>query len=502
MRRSPTPSATSAQTFTPSTSRYLLHVLPPSHLPHDPIRLSNPDTLHPPHASGYHPQFRRGVLVPVYPTLPTQLAAIAREYALPSTLGMVLYLITTSPELGKGAGPEVDEPGPRISEDIWRHIWTRVLRSEKEDSLPSAPRPLGLGIGLANQSAPTLLQNVTQTQSPIQMTHHWAGHPIGHGLGSSPSSASNSAFSSQSELDPPESISSLPDPHADDLALPGLHSPALVPILAKVEFDVDRRKAGWYSTWVRSRQVSQAKRAGSRARGRRGTGGSDVSVAEGEGDEERNGPINLRLVKRMEKHAIPSFLRSEETFEDDEDEYMRLPDTESPGEMEDEDVTARLNGDGDPLADVFGTDAETWVDLRASVDPGTRRRRNPNVVELALDGAALGELDDEDGMGLDGEDDIRDVEELWRRKNRPSLMLSINGRRGVPPPLNLEPSLRGSSNVVVTVCIHFQIFDDMLKMSFAGCFSGLGNRSVYLARQKSRGREARWCDIRRAGPGS
>ena len=76
---------------------------------------------------------------------------------------------------------------------------------------------------------------------------------------------------------------------------------------------------------------------------------------------------------------------------------------------EDEDGTARArmrtNGDGDPLADVFGTDAETWVDLRASVDPGKRRRRNPNpnpnVVELALDGAALGELDDED---VDDED--------------------------------------------------------------------------------------------------
>lgn len=100
-RRSPTPSAASggAPTPTASTSKYLLHVIPPEHLPHD-ISDDHDLTPLPSAASGYHTQFRRGVMVPVYSTLHSQLSAIAREYALPSTLGMVLYLITNMPSPG------------------------------------------------------------------------------------------------------------------------------------------------------------------------------------------------------------------------------------------------------------------------------------------------------------------------------------------------------------------------------------------------------------------
>ncbi|EPT03442.1 hypothetical protein FOMPIDRAFT_160629, partial [Fomitopsis schrenkii] len=75
-RRSPTPSAASAQTFTstPSSSKYLIHVIPPPHLPHDYDGADEADILPPPAgASGYHTQFRRGVLVPVYSTLSSQL---------------------------------------------------------------------------------------------------------------------------------------------------------------------------------------------------------------------------------------------------------------------------------------------------------------------------------------------------------------------------------------------------------------------------------------------
>lgn len=440
--------------------------------------------------------------MPVYPTLPTQLAAIAREYALPSTIGIVLYLITTSSSStsGKGFNGETDEPGPRISEEIWKHIWLRVLRSEKDEALSPVPRPLGLGMGLANQSAPTLLSDLAP--SPIQMNPDRVGTPNGTGQGSSPSSTSHSAFSSQSELDPPESISSVPDPHADDLPLPGLNSPALVPILAKVEFDIDRRKAGWYSTWVRSRRINHAKRTGSRAGRRRGTDTSDMSGAEMEGEVERNAPINLRLVRRMEKHAGPAFLRTEGMSDEDEDEWMQLPDSDSPEGMED--ATERMNGDGDPLADVFGSDAETWADFRTSTDPGMRRKRakNPNMVDLALDGAALGELDEveERERGMDDDDDIREVEELWENRNRPSLTLTINGdvnelsspataatiRKNAPPPLHLEPSLKASSNVIVTVGLHYWLGNCILKIHFKGASpDSATSQSQYSMRGRS-----------------
>ena len=67
---------------------------------------------------------------------------------------------------------------------------------------------------------------------------------------------------------------------AASLPLPGLDSPSLVPVLAKVEFDIDRRNAGWYKARVRSRRITHAKRAESRASGR------SRSISEGgEGEE-------------------------------------------------------------------------------------------------------------------------------------------------------------------------------------------------------------------------
>lgn len=85
-----------------TTSRSLLHVIPPSSLD----------------------SFRRGTLVPLLSTLQAQLAAIAREYALPTTAGLILYLIID------------DIPGPSISDHIWKLLWSRVLFSERSPSLP------------------------------------------------------------------------------------------------------------------------------------------------------------------------------------------------------------------------------------------------------------------------------------------------------------------------------------------------------------------------------
>ncbi|TCD62631.1 hypothetical protein EIP91_006615 [Steccherinum ochraceum] len=468
VRRSPTPSATSAQTHTPSSSsysRYLLHVLPPEHLPHEFTDYDDL-SLAPPSASGYHTQFRRGVMVPVYPTLQTQMGAIAREYALPSTLGMVLYLVTSTP----GAD---DEPGPRISEDIWKHIWTRVLRAEKEELTPSGPRPLGLGFSVPGQSSPGLLQDIAANghqlksiiPSPVRADTSQSVTP-------SPSTPSNSAYSSQSELETPESASSVAasgDLDAGALTLPGLSSPSLIPILAKVEFDIDRRKAGWYDRWVRSRKVQHAKRAESRAEMRsRSRMGSQSEVGDGVEEESQAGsrraPIDLELLGRInaDGSSVPSFLLTRDKQAEDvgadedavvEADYEQLAD--SPVEEAEEDVTS---GNGDPLADVFGTDAETWAEVHAEsqVQRASLRNSNPNAVDLALDAAALSSLPDdleEDDEG-DESDAEGEVTQLLNAMNRPSLSLDIPSslpsdfdpstataetiKRHVPPPLKLD----------------------------------------------------------------
>ncbi|GAA5897256.1 hypothetical protein JCM6882_001828 [Rhodosporidiobolus microsporus] len=130
-------SATSpAQGAMGSSSRFLLTVVPPSHLPHDP---PHPRTN--PLCSGYGPpeHFRRGILVPLYPTLSAQLAAISREYGLPSTGGLVLYLLSASDPYSQGPLPGAagfaGEGGPRINEAAWNLLWAQLFAAEEEEMM-------------------------------------------------------------------------------------------------------------------------------------------------------------------------------------------------------------------------------------------------------------------------------------------------------------------------------------------------------------------------------
>ena len=236
------------------------------------------------------------------------------------------------------------------------------------------------------------------------------------------------------------SVSAGPDGAPDELPLPGLRSPALIPILAKVEFDIDRRKAGWYEPWLRSRRT---KRPESRKRSLSRTEGEPSSA-----DGERRAPFDLALVERMQDDR-PAFLRERDAAA--AEGYAQLQDDAE--DVEDESVPG-----GDPLADVFGTDEETWADMQAN---RARRPADPNVVELALDAADLSALpddpeDDDRAPAGDNHDDNdeEEVTELWNSRNRPALVVSIPsppsagkrrsspttagaGKKAPPPPLNL-----------------------------------------------------------------
>ncbi|KAM0753480.1 hypothetical protein T439DRAFT_377674 [Meredithblackwellia eburnea MCA 4105] len=113
------------------SSQFLLTVIPPTHLPHDP---PHPRTSQA--CSGYGPPeyFRRGTLIPLYPTLSLQLAAIAREYGLPSTGGLVLYLLSVTDPSFASSGL-AGEGGPRISEEAWQLLWGRLFDAEREERL-------------------------------------------------------------------------------------------------------------------------------------------------------------------------------------------------------------------------------------------------------------------------------------------------------------------------------------------------------------------------------
>lgn len=440
-RRSPTPSVASATQTTshslPSTfrSKFLLHVVPPSHIPHDSDSSDGFDlTPPPPTASGYHTQFKRGTLVPLLPTLQSQLSAIAKEYALPSTAGMILYLVSSAPNPSPEADwTEPDGPGPRLSDDIWKHLWTRVANFEIEtftqEFLPSSGtlRPLISPGRVTPQSFTSPLTPTSSSASSNPLTH------------------SASSEISLSETNSPDT-SLPPDSRAATLDLPGLASSSVIPILAKVEFDIDKRKAAWYGPWIRSRKLNHQKRD---QRSRTRSGSSTAPTAEGdsgpggEAEVPKVAPLPLRLVDRQ---AIPRFLLSadEEQGDAQEAEYMLSESPLSHEDVEPEDmVNSSAASDGDPLADVFETDGDAWAD----------RETNLSVVQLeqSLSGQAKVNVIDEE-----------EVEALRDLQERPTLSLDIASpplnstghssptttstetagpfRKAAPPPLTLMPN--------------------------------------------------------------
>ncbi|KAG5645349.1 hypothetical protein DXG03_006411 [Asterophora parasitica] len=512
-RRSPTPS-TPGSNFTPyssTISKYLLHVIPPLHLPHDTD--NDPDMTPPPsNASGYHTQFRRGTLVPVHSSLQSQLGAIAKEYALPSTAGLILYLVSSakapqsrSPTPSFGLqDDDMDEPGPRLSEDIWKHLWTRVLKTEQRDDTltPSVSKhPLGMTLGA--QSTPYLpqesngqplrpfLSSVTDS-TPNPITGHFPPSPTTPSTISDARSNTKSAPpSSSSNYDPetPDTSSAAPsvlDPEtrANSLDLPGLMSSSIIPILAKVEFDIDKRRAPWFEPWLRSRRMNHAKRAASRNGERKG---SLAAASDENSDSSKEPSRHIDLLTGIRKHTgspVSLVLSPAEEKSDpvpevlepipipDPAEYEQLPEQEeeewsgSDDEFDDENLesTARVTTmtralavNKDPLADVFGTDAETWEELQSFSRRASRQQTNPNVVALALNAAdvtALPSPTRSEYSYLGKEED--EVQALLDQMSRPNLSVSIpssptsSNKKHVPPPLVLVPgALQSDQDLMV-----------------------------------------------------
>ncbi|KAF7307403.1 hypothetical protein MIND_00534500 [Mycena indigotica] len=401
-RRSPTPSTATSFAFA-SSSKYLLHVIPPVNLPHDSDAFDSDLTPPPSTASGYHTHFRRGTLVPFHPTLQSQLGAIAKEYALPSTTGLVLYLVSQSSEKPKQYPEEDEPPGPRLSEEVWRHLWARVAKSESRDE-GLAPPLLGLGLGVAGRSSPYLHQS-SAYPLPLISTNGTVGSSALHPQPTYPFTPSPTTPSSTSDIPrfntksaPPSSSSrSISDAdgdgeaetpatsRADSLDLPGLGNDSLIPILAKVEFDIDRRRAGWYDPWVRSRRMNHAKRARTTSETGAGSSADDA--------ERRTAPLPFKL--KGKRNSIPDSLAAARA--------RYLPFSESPQSM----------NESDSDADDEDTDAR-----------GGPRPHNPHLEGEHSDDSEFVEMIGRPNLGVD----------IPAMSNRSS----PSRRRGPPTPLILH----------------------------------------------------------------
>ncbi|CAE6469524.1 unnamed protein product [Rhizoctonia solani] len=276
-------SASSISTFpvvaTPSQpTRFLLHVYPPPHMPSvHPFASRSP----PP---GYHSQFRRGTLVALHASLPGQLSAIAKEYGLPSTSGMCVYLLGADYEPPEEEDEDVppqrgDERalGPRIGEEPWKMLWAALLKADRDEmmrsynpnevnSVTGSPAsglaPLGAeeypppeGPMLSHKSSvSSFAPRPLKTVAAIKDKDSFKSIPFG---ATSPSGTASTVLSRNPSLATTQSRTSSPTTTVSSSKINIM--PAL-PIVGKIEFDIDMRRAPWYETFCNRAHQQMAQR--------------------------------------------------------------------------------------------------------------------------------------------------------------------------------------------------------------------------------------------------
>jgi len=186
--------------------------------------------------------------------------------------------------------------------------------------------------------------------------------------------------------------------------------------------------------------------------------------------ETRKAPLDLMLVSRMQSASpSPSFALSVTGSEQEPqtEGYGLLsesPDNidsdDSDSEQDDLDLesTARVTTTAteDPLNEVFGTDADTWADLRQTSQ--RRGSKDPRIVDLALNAADLADESfdddyDDDILGQKEENEVRDLLDAMSLPRSSGTVSSpppfhdqvqppTNApatKKHIPPPLVLQP---------------------------------------------------------------
>ncbi|KIJ70530.1 hypothetical protein HYDPIDRAFT_23631 [Hydnomerulius pinastri MD-312] len=96
------------------SSRNLVVVIPPPDFPLDQGQLGNVLSMGPRH------RLSQGILMPLFPSMYSQLNAIAREYNFPSTVGLCLYFHITENGITMT---------PRISDDSWQYLFGHLFEA-------------------------------------------------------------------------------------------------------------------------------------------------------------------------------------------------------------------------------------------------------------------------------------------------------------------------------------------------------------------------------------
>ncbi|PWN45667.1 hypothetical protein IE81DRAFT_164897 [Ceraceosorus guamensis] len=253
----------------PHSPIYFITAVPPLELPTDPPHPRNLSI------AGSASHRRRGVLLPLYPTLGGQLYAIARECGLPSIGGLAVFLCDD----GEG------NLGPRIGEAAWASLWSRYFEEESSpdeafgrhhaarghDRMPSELS--GQSHSASSRSREEYGSNVESDEfdrsvlkraSPAQPRHVSSEYPLtahedGYGLTQARREARNSSRRSVSRT-------SQASRNRSEV------QSGRLPIVGRIEWMVEEHKAPWWPQYLdgaEKRPLASAKSSTSAVGGRR-----------------------------------------------------------------------------------------------------------------------------------------------------------------------------------------------------------------------------------------
>lgn len=295
-------------------SQNLVAVVPPA------ILLPSDPALDPAEQRERLRRFRRGRLLPLQPTLGAMLMVIAREFGLPSTLGVNVYLgpnggAVREELLGTGSqssasGSDEDDPGPLITTHTWLSLFAHASRSSSPATTPSttprkpkAPRS-AFGVSSPLSASPLASVGDSLARAATPGTHNRRG-PISASMDEPSPFRTSQGSSSASSF----------SPHT-----PGSFAPSTflqMPVFGTIEFEVDPEEALWLPSWLKAggpirRRAASDTMADQPALKERHLGFNNI--ANGTANGAANGIRNLTLVERL-KDDRPKFLRDMEERE-------------------------------------------------------------------------------------------------------------------------------------------------------------------------------------------
>ncbi|WWC73478.1 uncharacterized protein I206_107448 [Kwoniella pini CBS 10737] len=308
------------------SSPFLLSVIPPlCLLPPSKADLS-PETIH-----RRHKKWRRGKLLPLQPTLGSMLVCIAREYGLPSTIGIGVYLVlpghsrkdesSSSAESSFSEGN--DEPnGPQISSVTWSTLFsTHLVHSASgyggvsRSSTPSHT-PMKIGIYTADTSMEYPLSPFSMIRSSTSQPDIPQHPRMKRSKSTEPPELSHSSDVSISSMNIPPTPASL-----GNFTIASNTHTSPNPIVGTIEFDIDLDEAEWFDNYKSSRSRNASGDKGRHRRLASEGGIKELSLVNKVSDS------RPRFMKELEVNVTPVQSLAVEEDEVNPDRDLLQPDT-------------------------------------------------------------------------------------------------------------------------------------------------------------------------------